>query len=104
MNVRVMTTNELLNQWTKTDRGKDQPIIDELHRRCKAGGFCKFVDPESLYVFSFFTDRHGELRMFGEPKVAVFDDLDKFIETPPQATDRLAFEPSDELDAATLAT
>ena len=87
MNVRVMTTNDLLNQWTKTDRGKDQPIIDELHRRCKAGGFCKFVDPESLYVFSFFTDRHGELRMFGEPKVAVFDDLDKYIETQPQRLD-----------------
>ena len=104
MNVRVMTTNDLLNQWTKTDRGEDQPIIDELYRRCKAGGFCKFVDPESLYVFSFFTDRHGELRMFGEPKVAVFDDLDKYIETPPQATDSLAFQPSEDLDVATLAT
>ena len=104
MNVRVMTTNDLLNQWTKTDRGKDQPIIDELHRRCKAGNFCKFIDPESLYVFSFFTDRHGELRMFSEPKVAIFDDLDKYIETSPQLTDGLAFQPSDELDAATLAT
>lgn len=103
MNVKSMTTNQLLNQWTKTNRGEDQPIIDELHRRCKAGNYSKFVDPESLYVFSFFTDRHGELRMFGEPKVAVFDDLDKYIETPPQATDSLAFQASDDLDAATLA-
>ena len=104
MNVRAMTTNELLNQWTKTNRGDDQPIIDELHRRCKASGFEKFVDPESLYVFGFFSDRHGHLRMYSEPKIAVFDDLDKFIETTSQPMDGLAFEPSDELDAATLAT
>jgi len=104
MNVRTMTTNELIDQWTKTNRGEDQPIIDELHRRCKASGFEKFVDPESLYVYGFFSDRHGQLRMFSEPEIATFDDLDEHIETSPQPQDGLAFQPSDALDAATLAT
>ena len=104
MNVKSMTTNQLLNQWTKTNRGEDQPIIDELHRRCKAGGFEKFVDPESLFVFVFYRNGDGHLRMYGESKVTVCDDLDKYIETPPQATDSLAFQASDDLDAATLAS
>jgi len=104
MNVRAMTTNELLNQWTKTNRGDDQPIIDELYRRCKASGFEKFVDPESLYVFGFFSlvDGFKLVRLIRPRNPA---DLDhQFLETLPQPTEGLAFEPSDELDAATLAT
>ena len=104
MNVRTMTTNELLNQWTKTARVTDQPIIDELYRRCQAARCVKFVDPESFYVFTFYTDDSGVIRMITDPNVAIFDDLDKFIETSPQFQDGLAFQPSDALDAATLAT
>ena len=104
MNVRTMTTNELIDQFMKTNQFDDQPIIDELHRRCKASGFEKFVDPESLYVYGFFRNQHGHKRMFTEPTIAIFDDLDKFIETSPQPQDGLAFQPSDALDAATLAT
>lgn len=104
MNVRTMTTNELLNQWTKTNRGADQPIIDELYRRCHAARCVKFVDPESFYVFTFYSDDSGKLRMISDPNVATFDDLDEHLETTSQPMDGLAFEPSDELDAATLAT
>ena len=101
MNVRVMTTNDLLQQWMikNTPREAADLIWDELYRRCHG------------VPISF--SRYGQYRLYlldGKKSLeftiaitAEFLDA-KFLETPPEPTDGLAFEPSDELDAATLAT
>lgn len=101
MNVRVMTTNELLNQWMikNTPREAADLIWDELYRRCHGA------------PISF--SRYGQYRLYlldGKKSIeftiaVTAESLDhQFIETSPQATDSLAFQPSEDLDVATLAT
>ena len=73
---------------------------DELFRRCKG---------EPIRPNDGGTG-HYDLLLNGGSKVIRYripcniSNLDKFIEKSPQATDSLAFQPSEDLDVATLAT
>lgn len=100
MNVRTMTTNELLNQWMQKAMPRESAdlIWDELYRRCQGA--------------PIHFSRFGQYRLYlldGEKSVeftiaVTAESLDaKYLETSPQPQDGLAFEPSDELDAATPA-
>ena len=103
MNVMTMKTKELIRSWMSKSSGLylSDDAWDELYRRCKG---------EPIRPNDGGTG-HYDLLLNGGSKVISYripcniSELDKeFIETSPQPTDGLAFEPSDELDAATLAT
>lgn len=100
MNLRTMNTNELLRQWENqtVPRESADLIWDELYRRCQGA------------PISF--SRYGQYRLYlldGKKSIeftiaVTAESMDaKFLETSPQPTDGLAFQPSDDLDAATLA-
>ena len=101
MNVRVMTTNDLLKQWMmiNTPREVADLIWDELLRRTRGE---LVAAPKGLVYEIVLVDGFKLVRLIRPRNPADIDH--QFLETPPQPTDGLAFGPSDELDAATLAT
>lgn len=103
MNVRSMKTVELMAAWRKLGPSEDQPVIDELYRRCNAAGHFMFKIPGCSFTFTFFRNHLGKMRIIADYTALAAHELDEHIETSPQPTDGLAFQPSDELDAATLA-
>jgi hypothetical protein len=102
MNLRTIKTDRLIDLWM--DRSSEfhvsNNVWDELYRRCKGNPIKAEDGGTGYYLLNLNSGWKGI--WYEIPRNA--KDLDReFLETSPQATDSLAFEPSDELDAATLA-
>ena len=96
MNVRTIDTLQLCRFWINDPC---DAIWDELLRRTRGE---LVAAPKGLVYEIALVDGFKLVRLIRPRNPA---DLDhQFLETSPQPTDGLAFEPSDELDAATLAT
>lgn len=102
MNLRTIKTDKLIDMWM--DRTGEfhvsDNVWDELYRRCKGDP----IKPGDGGTGFYLLIMNSGLKSIGYEISCNASDLDRqFLETSPQATDSLAFEPSDELDAATLA-
>lgn len=102
MNLRTIKTDRLIGLWM--DRTSDfhisDDVWDELYLRCKGNP----IKPENGGTGYYHLNLSMGCKVIRYEIPFNASDLDReFLETSPQATDSLAFEPSDELDAATLA-
>ena len=96
MNVRAIDTLQLCRSWINDPC---DAIWDELLRRTRGE---LVAAPKGLVYEIVLVDGFKLVRLIRPRNPA---DLDhQFLETSPQATDSLAFQPSEDLDAATLAT
>ena len=102
MNLRTIKTSRLINLWmdrTSKFHVSDN-VWDELYRRCKGNP----IKPEDGGSGHYHLNLHSGCKVIRYEIPCKTKDLDReFLETSPQPTDGLAFQPSDELDAATLA-
>ena len=102
MNLRTIKTDKLMDMWM--DRTGEfhvsDNVWDELYRRCKGDP----IKPGGLGTGHYHLNLNSGCKVIRYAIPCNASDLDsQFLETSPQVTDSLAFEPSDELDAATLA-
>ena len=102
MNLQTIKTSRLINLWM--DRTSEfyisDHVWDELYRRCKGNP----IKPEDGGTGHYHLFLNGGCKVIRYEIPCNTKDLDReFLETSPQPTDGLAFQPSDELDAATLA-
>ena len=103
MNLRTIKTSRLINLWMdRTSKFHiSDHVWDELYRRCKGNP----IKPDDGGTGHYHLNLHSGCKVIRYEIPCNTKDLDReFLETPPQATDSLAFQASDDLDAATLAS